>query len=57
MLRGDITLESNRTGIPFEVVKKEREFGASATAIACAVILFTFGVISWVYFPYIHQHE
>ncbi len=25
MLRGDITLESNRTGIPFEVVKKERE--------------------------------
>ena len=25
MLRGDITLESNHTGIPFEVVKKERE--------------------------------
>jgi NAD(P)-dependent dehydrogenase (short-subunit alcohol dehydrogenase family) len=25
MLRGDITLESNRTGIPFEAVKKERE--------------------------------
>ena len=25
MLRGDITLESNRTGNPFEVVKKERE--------------------------------
>ena len=25
MLRGDITLESNRTGIPFEEVKKERE--------------------------------
>ena len=25
MLRGDITLESNRSGIPFEVVKKERE--------------------------------
>jgi NAD(P)-dependent dehydrogenase (short-subunit alcohol dehydrogenase family) len=25
MLRGDITLESNRTGIPFEQVKKERE--------------------------------
>jgi predicted MFS family arabinose efflux permease len=34
-----------------------QRFGASATAIACAVILFTFGVISWVYFPYIHQHE
>ena len=27
MLRGDITLESNRTGIPFEEVKKEREAG------------------------------
>jgi NAD(P)-dependent dehydrogenase (short-subunit alcohol dehydrogenase family) len=25
MLRGDITLESNHTGIPFEVVKKEGE--------------------------------
>ena len=25
MLRGDITLESNRTGVPFEVVKRERE--------------------------------
>ena len=25
MLRGDITLESNRTGIPFDEVKKERE--------------------------------
>ena len=25
MLRGDITLESKRTGVPFEVVKKERE--------------------------------
>jgi NAD(P)-dependent dehydrogenase (short-subunit alcohol dehydrogenase family) len=25
MLRSDITLESNRTGIPFEAVKKERE--------------------------------
>jgi len=25
MLRGDITLESNRTGIPFDAVKKERE--------------------------------
>jgi NAD(P)-dependent dehydrogenase (short-subunit alcohol dehydrogenase family) len=25
MLRGDITLESNRTGIPFDTVKKERE--------------------------------
>jgi NAD(P)-dependent dehydrogenase (short-subunit alcohol dehydrogenase family) len=25
MLRGDITLESDRTGVPFEAVKKERE--------------------------------
>jgi len=25
MLRGDISLESNRTGVPFEAVKKERE--------------------------------
>jgi NAD(P)-dependent dehydrogenase (short-subunit alcohol dehydrogenase family) len=25
MLRGDIDLESKRTGVPFEVVKKERE--------------------------------
>jgi MFS family permease len=33
-----------------------QRFGALATAIACAVIMFIFGVISWVYLPYIREH-
>jgi MFS family permease len=33
-----------------------QRFGAPATAIACAVIMFIFGLISWVYFPYIRKH-
>ena len=30
-------------------------FGAPATAIACAIIMFVFAVISWVYFPFIRK--
>jgi hypothetical protein len=30
--------------------------GAPATALFCAVIMFLFALISWVFFPYIRQH-
>ena len=33
-----------------------QSFGAPVTAMACAAIMFVFGVISWVYFPFIRQH-
>jgi len=33
-----------------------QSFGAPATAIACAVILFTFAVIAWIFFPFIRQY-
>jgi len=33
-----------------------QSFGAPATAMVCAVIMFVFAVISWVFFPYIRQH-
>lgn len=33
-----------------------QSFGAPTTAIACAVILFVFAVISWAFFPFIRQH-
>jgi len=30
--------------------------GAPATAVACAVIMFAFAVIAWIFFPFIRQH-
>jgi predicted MFS family arabinose efflux permease len=33
-----------------------QSFGAPATAMVCAVIMFVFAAISWVFFPYIRQH-
>ena len=33
-----------------------QSFGAPATAMVCAVIMFVFAVISWFFFPYIRQH-
>ena len=32
-----------------------QSYGAPATAIACALIMFVFAVISWVYFPFIRK--
>ena len=33
-----------------------QSFGAPATAVACAVIMFAFAVIAWIFFPFIRQH-
>jgi predicted MFS family arabinose efflux permease len=33
-----------------------QSYGAPATAIFCAVIMFIFAVTAWFFFPYIHQH-
>ena len=50
VMNGSYTIGELATGV------FAQRFGAPATAIVCAVIMFVFAVIAWVYFPFIHQH-